>query len=669
MKRNFILINFPLLIALILILFVYRNYFTGETISAGDLTYLSREMMKELISPPLAWETSIGNGFGGKSLFFQGPYVYNLPLGIMGNFIGYNIAERLLWFIPILLIGTVGAFKLSSEIAIFPRAYRMISILIVLLNSYFLMIISGGQITICLGYVSLIFAFYLWLKVMRNTDIVSVIKFAVSFSIVFSFDFRFLYLLNMLIFLHSSYIIFSDLKSLKQTLKKVITILIPTYIVFILIHSYWLVPFLLSLYNPAANAPTVYTASSGLSFFSSAEFSKSFSLLHPNYPENIFGKSSFMKPEYLILPILVYSSIFFIKRENKKIVIFLMLLGLFSSFMAKGVNLPFPLVYKFLFEHFPGFVMFRDPTKFYVFTVISYSILLPFTLYNLEKNLREKLQRKKIALYIRIFFTFVLLFLVRDIFSGNIKGTLNSKEVPTDYVEYKNYIIKENTFFRTFWIPSWQRFGYYSNQNPVVSADSFYLINDPVELVLKLKQKNTEQIFIESAIKYVVIPFDSEKEKFLTDRKYDKNKREELERELDKIEWLNNKKVFGGITIYETKNTKAHFWLNNNAGNVSYRYINPTKYLVKVNVKSNSNLIFSETFDPLWEFSGKNFKIVSNKFLENKNSFYLPIAGVYEGVIEFTPQRYVFLGVIISISAVTFLITIIILKKRVKKKI
>ena len=32
------------------------------------------------------------------------------------------------------------------------------------------------------------------------------------------------------------------------------------------------------------------------------------SLLHPNWPENLFGKVYFLQPEFLILPILAFSA-------------------------------------------------------------------------------------------------------------------------------------------------------------------------------------------------------------------------------------------------------------------------------------------------------------------------------------------------------------------------
>ncbi|PJE67859.1 hypothetical protein COU95_00040, partial [Candidatus Shapirobacteria bacterium CG10_big_fil_rev_8_21_14_0_10_40_9] len=76
-----------------------------------------------------------------------------------------------------------------------------------------------------------------------------------------------------------------------------------------LLHFYWILPTIL-LRKPSFE-PGLAKAG-WVEFLSFADFSNSLSLLHPNWSENIFGKTYFFRPEFLILPILAFSSLLFI---------------------------------------------------------------------------------------------------------------------------------------------------------------------------------------------------------------------------------------------------------------------------------------------------------------------------------------------------------------------
>ncbi|MEK9184848.1 MAG: hypothetical protein AAB866_01630, partial [Patescibacteria group bacterium] len=51
-----------------------------------------------------------------------------------------------------------------------------------------------------------------------------------------------------------------------------------------------------------------------------------------------------------------------------------------NGWQAKQPFPPFGQINVWLFQHFPGMIMFRDPTKWYVLTAVSYAILIPFSL-------------------------------------------------------------------------------------------------------------------------------------------------------------------------------------------------------------------------------------------------------------------------------------------------
>src|SRR4029079_9609109 len=143
--------------------------------------------------------------------------------------------------------------------------------------------------------------------------------------------------------------------------------IIPGVITFLL-HFYWIFPIIMMGRNPASDLSDIYTSSQSLAFFSFAKLENAIGLLHPNWPENIFGKVAFLRPEFLLLPIFAFSSLFFVEKEDKAkkiLLLSLILLSIISIFLAKVTNEPFGEIYKFLFNAVPGFVMFRDSTKWY----------------------------------------------------------------------------------------------------------------------------------------------------------------------------------------------------------------------------------------------------------------------------------------------------------------
>ena len=110
------------------------------------------------------------------------------------------------------------------------------------------------------------------------------------------------------------------------------------------------------------------------------------------------------------MPILAYSSLLFIskikdqrskiqiknqkfdnnvamKQFNNGAIIFFALLGLVGAFLAKGASPPFSEINSWLFQNFPGMNMFRDSTKFYSLIALSYSVLIPFSIWKIYESL------------------------------------------------------------------------------------------------------------------------------------------------------------------------------------------------------------------------------------------------------------------------------------------
>jgi hypothetical protein len=401
------------------------------------------------------------------------------------------------------------------------------------------------------------------------------------------------------------------------------------------LHFFWILP---SFLAKKPSLPTGYGEGGWVEFLSFGNFSDSISLLHPNWPENIFGKTYFMRPEFLVIPILAFVSLLFINQLKSlrviKNILFFASLGLIGAFLAKGSKPPFEEVYLWLFKYFPGMSMFRDPTKFYLFVALSYSLLIPFSLSQIIKRLKNI---PNIQYLISSIFIIYWLFLIWPAWlGGQLGGTFKVKEVPPEYVVLKDFIHNQEEFFRTFWIPKKQRFGFYSNNHPAIEGAKL-----PSETELALM-----------GVKYVIIPFDSEGEIFLKERKYDPQQRLALEEELDKVLWLKKIEVTPKIAIYETPSYKNHFFVaDKKAPSIDWTMVNPTKYLVQVrNARQSFKLVFSETYDELWQAKIGDRIIPSEKSYNMLNSFKIGETGDLEIVVEFAAQRYVYWGMVVSIA-------------------
>ena len=99
----------------------------------------------------------------------------------------------------------------------------------------------------------------------------------------------------------------------------------------------------------------------------------------------------------------------------------------------------------------------------------------------------------------------------------------------------------------------------------------------------------------EASVKYIIVPYDSQREIFLKERKYDEKQYKQAIEEMQNISWLKRIDGFGKIAIFEVPDPRDHFWSPQENLKVQYQYINPTKYILNVeNAKKGDILIFSE---------------------------------------------------------------------------
>jgi len=687
------------IVPLVLLLFfwIYKSWFFSPIIAAGDFWYYFPSMFENYFLYPYAWDiTTNQSGLGVPGFVYQNGSMFAAIAVNFAKFLnlGWGTSVRILFYIPFMLLSFGSSIFFIKKV--FPNnKIWFISPIIFSINTYILMIVGGGQIPTALSYTFIPLTLYFFIKLAEkvNSEKLEIIQYIIFCSLLLSvqalLDLRIAFVTSLAILVYLLFEFWD--KGLKIGLKTLIFYSF-SFIILALINSYWIIPVIFFGINPIEQLGIAYSSSGIVEFLSFARLENSISLSHPYWPENIFGKVGFMKPEFLLLPILAFSSLFFVKKNNKntKCILHFALIGLVGIFLGKGASEPFGNLYIWMFDNIPGFQLFRDSFKWYVLTILSYSILIPFTIQNIYDKLKTynkfsispstpssgprgnfqfSIKSKFFNLQNLFVFLFIiyLLFLIRPALFGQLPGTFQVRSVPDSYVQLDKFLSQDKSFYRTLWIPNTMLFGHYTNIHRQMSGRDFFKDYDLNSLASTIDSPSSQEILEEAGVKYVIIPEDTESQIYLTDRKYDENKYMFIVNSLSNNPRLEKINQFGKVVVYKTPNHKDHFWCECDA-KISYEFINPTKYKVDMQgVKTNDKLVFSEAFDDKWIARNSNFKIKSSKFDSLYNSFELS-EGDYELEIYYSPQDLVDLGVKISLATITILIIILVINLAKKPK-
>jgi len=680
-------------IFIILLVVIYYPWFVNANIIGGDWPYFFDETIRALSLFPPSWSSLHGNRVGGiiPSYFLDQYLYFTAFLSSHVLHISWEVGYKALWFGTFLALSVFSSMFLVKAVFFQAKLWQMtLAALIFTTNTYILMVVGGGQMGIALAYaiVPLVLARFLIIVQSSKFKVQSSLVAGLVLAIQVMFDPRITFITMIAIVLFG----LINIKNFRKEKSLILFAFVIPGVIAVLLHASWIAPLILFRHNPIEDLGSAIPTVAGLRFFSFASFSQTLSFLHPNWPENIFGKTYFMKPEFLLLPILAFSSLLFLNKSkvksqkskvqlkiqkynnnltieqlNNERIIFFVLLGLVGAFLAKGANPPFGEINIWMFEYIPGFAMFRDPTKFYLLTALAYSVLIPFSVYSIYswtssklKTRNSKLESQNYLPFLFLLFTIsYLIFLMRPALFGRLGGTFKQHDVPKEYVELKDFLNGQHQFFRTLWIPRQQRFTFVSNTHPAIEAMPLFEAKNSSQIVSRLQGSESQRLLEELSVKYVIIPYDSIGEIFLRDRKYDEKQRIDLEKQLDNIGWLKKIKT-GKITVYETYSHRDHFWLDR-GGKISYKMVSPTRYLVEISTSASFNpLIFSENYSPYWSARIGEEYITSKKTKYGLNSFRFDKVGKYNVEVSYAQEKYFYYGRLVSFSTVIVLIILLI---------
>lgn len=424
MRKNILLIFISII--------VFSGIFSFKYLAELDSVYFYKEAYADLTQKLNIWG-SYDAPFGGLHLIL---WLY--PVTYLAGFVGslfnldWNILVRLFFYIPSIFLSFYSIQKLGSYFKFGDRGKLLMS-LIYVFNTYFLLLVDGGQLGVMLAYAIFPLAVesILNLKFFRTVFILSLIGI---------FDPRFLIIAIITGFL------LHVLKPKKLEYSNFFKF-IPVIILVLLVNSYWLIPIL----NVTGNSVTTFVSELKLTSFLNALF-----LYQPHWPFNDFGKTTYPTILFIVIPILLTLASFIKPTKEKSL---WLLIFIFFAFLVKGETAPFGNLYSYFLNNFSVATVFRDSTKFFAPLVVVYSLIVA-RFYETELN-----KKRFLSWLIPVL---LLLPLAPGLIYGlnnNLKGTKNAN----DLIELKN-TIASNSFSRIIYIPFKPQLAYQTENNQAIDG-------------------------------------------------------------------------------------------------------------------------------------------------------------------------------------------------------
>lgn len=390
----------------------------------------------------------------------------------------------------------------------------------------------------------------------------------------------------------------------------------------ILLHWYWILPFLINMFTVSSDVIYWWNADAVLNGYSKIanylnimSFRQYFNLIS----FKIFPFTFVYIWYFILLAFIVY--ILFIKKifSKKEYSLLLFLTVLYfvffnislgpNSFLTGGI-------YQYLWDNFSFFHFFRSFTRFII--VIIPLFLLIFTIFFKVKILKKRIFVLVISAL--VIFHFPLM-------SWNLNGVVTSMNVPNEYNELNEIINKKDRII-SFPNISYETYSWSINESDLMIQDYYfneYMLNSPIiynraSLLLHNRKGIFKTLFLpdfkwpklfntvrDNNIKYIIIHKDNINV-FNWKIIYYKDFIKYFNRYWNKV--IENKYY----NLYSIDKIKPKIYLND--GNLTFKQISSVKYKINIKNINNNTLYFLNNFSDKWKIyplsdDGNNLKAYS----------------------------------------------------------
>jgi hypothetical protein len=425
----------------------------------------------------------------------------------------YALNERLVHLWPSVIVTLISSFLLARHIFA-DKSAAVLSAIVYSANTYFLALLTGG-LTLSGAYAFAPAVILTYIKYLENYDKKQAIYCALLMAVCGAYEPRVAYIVAFSLLLYAFVHLTVETpnkrdKWLMVAMRELPKLSIP-FIIFFFLNVYWL----LGLAMAGGSSASTVIASSlfGNEFFRLPE---ALTLHHPFWTggqiQPFFAHAI---PIYFwLIPVAAIGGV--VVARKSAITLFFAFLGIFGILLTKQSDEPFKSLYGWLFSNLPGFNAFREASKFYILTALSYSILIPSVYVYFKKRYRSK------WIYSGIFAGLALLFIPNliPVATNKIGGTFSNKSIPPGY-EKLNDALAAIPPGRILWVPQKSRWSYSDVNHPAVSASQLVNVSWSTlqgafdqnnnatttdEINTLLSQNYTGKLLAAGNIRYVIVP-------------------------------------------------------------------------------------------------------------------------------------------------------------------
>lgn len=473
---------------------------------------------------------------------------------------------------------------------------------------------------------------------------------------------------------------------------------------YLLANAYWILPTMIELAHIKA------TLDNGASFsyntISNLVPSLTEALLSIGYARPFYSSiiSENLLPYWFAFVYLGFSIFLFkLTLKLKKESLFWLFVYIISLVFVTGGKEPLGNFVIFLYQNFPLMSLFRSPQHFIVIPTFATAILISF-------GTMGKSKLNKIFSLAVVFVWLCPFIIMGDLGSKILQSKqmeyIDNYSLPSDYNQVIDFLYQDKEDYKVLFLPLSGSPLYlktdYQNKNQGGDPLLEYSLKDTIttdisygsqarQIILDLESlfchaeynKNLPQILGLLNIKYLILRNDV-KPHFSDCRTWDSSIVNNYLGKYNDFE-----KIIEGknIVIYQNKKLAPHFygikrekWLTfsksglsqvNQDIQISSEKINPTRYRLKI--KSSEGpfmLAFIESFNDYWLIkinSGPQSSINQTKINDFANGWTIDQPGDYELELNYKPQKFLQMGMIISAAAYMILLLLIV-KSKTKKK-
>jgi hypothetical protein len=171
-----------------------------------------------------------------------------------------------------------------------------------------------------------------------------------------------------------------------------------------------------------------------------------------------FASNYYLILSYTVTIIAFASLLTFRHKKQRRILVFFALLSLVGFFMTKGTIQPLGGIYLWLWNNIPGFSIYRSTDKWLFLAILGISVLLGSSTIYFVSSFVEKLiaqiNKREIVVFLSVvIFTCLILTNALPLLSGNLSNWLSPSTVPDSYFTAHDTLLTDSSDYKIIILP------------------------------------------------------------------------------------------------------------------------------------------------------------------------------------------------------------------------